>query len=241
MDLNNKIALVTGASRGIGREIAIELAKEGCAVLIVGRDSQKLDETKQMIVSGGGKCESYLADFRILTELQKLIADVKAKHSTLDILCNIAGIYHSETQTYFDTPFVEFSDEAIVDSLEVGIRASMLLAKSFIPLMKKGGRIINTSGTFGKGDKENTFEKGCMADLVTKKALEVFTKQLAYELEDKNITVNAICPAFVWTENVAKFFPETKDEAIPVNKVAKIYIDTLKSDKTGEILVIRNS
>lgn len=240
MELNNKTALVTGASRGIGREVAIELAKEGCKVLIVGRDIKKLNETKQTIIEKGGVCEPYTTDFKKLTELQKLIDDVKIKYPTLDILCNIAGIYHSETQTYFDVPFEEFTDEAINDSLDVGIRASMLLAKSFIPLMKNGGRIINTSGTFGKGEKENTFEKGCMADLVTKKAIEIFTKQLAYELEDKNITVNAICPYFVWTENVAKFFPETKDEAIPVNKVAKIYIDTLKSDKTGEIIEVRN-
>lgn len=240
MDLKGKTALVTGSSRGIGREVAVELAKEGCEVLVVGRDKDKLNETKYLIDKDGGKCEVYIIDFTKLSELQKFIEDIKTKHSVLDILCNIAGIYHSDTKTYFDIPFEDFSDEAIVDSLEVGIRTSMLLSKAVIPLMKNGGKIINTSGTFGKGEKEGTFEKGCMADLVTKKAIEVFTKQLAYELEEKNITVNAVQPWFVWTENVAKFFPETKDEAIPVNKVARIYIELLKGNKTGEIIEVRN-
>ncbi|MBU1117343.1 SDR family oxidoreductase [Patescibacteria group bacterium] len=240
MELKDKIALVTGASRGIGREVAIELGKEGCEVLVVGRDVKLLESTKQKILKVGGKCEVFKTDLRDLDELIRLTETVKTKHSSLSILCNVAGIYHSDTKTYFDIPYEEFSNEAIVDSLEVGIMASMLLSRAFIPLMKKGGRIVNTSGTFGKGEKSGTFEKGCMADLVTKKAIEVFTKQLAYELEDKNITVNAVCPWFVWTENVQKFFPETKDEAIPVNKVAKVYISLIKSNKNGEVVEVRN-
>lgn len=240
MELNNKIAVVTGASRGIGREVSIELAGEGCDVLIIGRDEEKLNLTKQEILQIGRKCEIFVVDLRNLDQINTLLETIKSKYKNIDILCNVAGIYHSDSKTFFDIPYDEFPTEAITDSLEVGIRASMLLSKGLIPSMKKGGRIINTSGTFGKGEKAGTFEKGCMADLVTKKAIEVFTKQLAYELEDKNITVNAVCPWFVWTENVAKFFPETKDEAIPVNKVAKVYIDLIKSDKTGEIVEVRN-
>jgi len=240
MDLKNKIAMVTGASRGIGREVAIELAKEGCKVLIVGRDENKLNVTKQKILDLGGQCEMFIVDLRKVDQINILIEKIKNKYINIDILCNIAGIYHSDTQTFFDIPYEDFPTEAIIDSLEVGIRATMLLSKDLIPSMKNGGRIINKSGTFGKGEKIGTFEKGCMADLITKKAIEVFTKQLSYELEDKNITVNAVCPWFVWTENVAKFFPETKDDAIPVNKVAKVYIDLLKGEKTGEIVEVRN-
>ncbi|MEI8067806.1 MAG: SDR family oxidoreductase [Candidatus Shapirobacteria bacterium] len=240
MKLKNKIALVTGSSRGIGREVAIELGKESCEVLIIGRDKEKLNETKQKVLEVGGKCEMFVVDLRNLNDLKKFIEDVKNKYSSLDILCNVAGIYHSDDKTYFDIPYEEFSDEAIIDSLEVGIRASMLLAKAFIPLMKNEGRIINTSGTFGKGEREDVFEKGCMADLVTKKAIEIFTKQLAYELEDKNITVNAVRPYFVWTENVQKFFPEAKNDAVSVNKVARVYIELIKSNKTGEIIEVRN-
>jgi len=240
MELKDKIALITGSSRGIGREVAIELGKEGCEVLIIGRDNKKLNETKQKVLEVGGKCEMFIVDLRNLNDLKKIIEIIKNKYSSLDILCNVAGIYHSDDKTYFDTPYEEFSDEAIVDSLEVGIMASMLLAKAFIPIMKNSGRIINTSGTFGKGEKEGTFENGCMADLVTKKAIEVFTKQLACELEDKNITVNAIRPYFVWTENVQKFFPEAKNDAVPVSKVARAYIDLIKSNKTGEIIEVRS-
>ncbi len=239
MELKGKTALVTGASRGIGREVAVELAKEGCKVLIVGRDREKLAETKSKIEDARGKCDIFVSDFRSDKDIKDLIIKIK-NEGFVDILCNIAGIWHSETKPYFDIPYEEFSDEAITDSLSVGIKATMLLTKAVIPMMKKGGRIINTSGTFGKGDQEGTWEKGCMADLVTKKAIEVFTKQLAYELERTEITVNAVCPWYVWTENVQKFYPEVEKEAIPVNKVAKKYIELLKSGRTGEIVEVRN-
>ncbi len=115
----------------------------------------------------------------------------------------------------------------------------MLLAKAVIPLIKGEGRIINTSGTFGQGEREGVWEKGCMTDLVTKKAIEIFTKQLSFELEKTKITVNAVRPWYVWTENVQKFYPEVESEAIPVNTVAKVYLDLLKSDKNGEVIEIR--
>lgn len=240
MELKNSTALVTGASRGIGREVAVELVRAGCMVLAVGRDLAKLNETKQKILEIGGRVEVYQVDLRKVDEIEKLIDKVKNKYSHLNILCNVAGIYHSDKQTYFDIPYQDFTNEAIVDSLDVGIKASMILAKGLLPLMKNGGRIVNTSGTFGKGERENTFEKGCMADLVTKKAIEVFTKQLAYELEGTGVTVNAIQQWYVWTENVQKFFPEVESEAIPVNKVAKAYVELLKSDRNGEIVEIWN-
>lgn len=237
--LNNKFAIVTGASTGIGREVAVELAKEGCDVLLVSRNSEKLKQTLKLIDEFGGKANVCVADFRIDRDLKSLEKYIKENYPHVDILCNVAGVWHSDSKPYFDVPYQVFSDEAIVDSLNVGIKATMLLTKAVLPLMSSGGRIINTSGTFGKGEKPDTFEKGCMADLVTKKAIEVFTKQLAYELEGTGITVNSICPWYVWTESVAKFYPETKDDAIPVNKVAKLYLDTIKSDKNGEIIEMR--
>lgn len=234
-----KKALVTGASRGIGREVSIELAKEGYEVLIVARDIEKLAETKKMVEETGGNCEVHIADLSKDEDIKNLTEEIKKTHSSIDVLCNIAGVWHSETTPYFDIPYQDFPEEAIINSLSVGIKTTMLLARAVIPLMKNGGRIINTSGTFGKGEKPDTYEKGCMADLVTKKAIEVFTKQLAYELEGTGITVNAICPWYVWTENVQKFYPETEKDAIPVNKVAKEYINLINSDKTGEIITIR--
>jgi NAD(P)-dependent dehydrogenase (short-subunit alcohol dehydrogenase family) len=218
--------------------VAIELAKEGCNVLIVGRDRGNLLETKSKTEEYGVKCEILEADLSLDGELKNLVEEIK-KRNYIDILCNIAGVWHSDTQPFFDILYKDFSDKVITDSLNVGIKASMLLSKAVIPLMRKNGRIINTSGTFGKGEKDGVWEKGCMADLVTKKAIEIFTKQLAYELEGSGITVNVVCPWYVWTENVQKFYPEVVDEAIPVNNVARHYIDTLKSEKNGEIIEIR--
>lgn len=238
MDLKGKMALVTGASRGIGREVAIELAKEGCGVLIVGRDKGKLLDTKSKIEECGVKCEILEADLSSDDELKNLVEEIK-KRNSIDILCNIAGVWHSDTQPFFDIPYKDFSDKAITDSLSVGIKATMLLSKAVIPLMKKNGRIINTSGLLERGEKEDVWEKGCMADLVTKKAIEIFTRQLACELEGSGITVNVVCPWYVWTENVQKFYPEAVDEAIPVSEVARQYINTLKSEKNGEIIEIR--
>lgn len=238
MELKGKTAIVTGASRGIGREVSIELAKSGCNLIIIGRDANKLNDTKVEIEKTGGVCRVICADFTIEDSMKSLLAEIKLSKS-IDILCNIAGVWHSEDKPYFDIEYVDFTDKAITDSLNVGIKASMLLTKAVLSLMKGEGRVINTSGTFGQGEREGVWEKGCMTDLVTKKAIEIFTKQLSFELEKTNITVNAVRPWYVWTENVQKFFPEVESEAIPVKTVAKVYIDLLKSDKNGEVVEIR--
>ncbi len=238
MELKGKTALVTGASRGIGKEVSIELAKAECNLIIVGRDVNNLGDTKSEIEKTGGVCKVICADFTSEDSVKSLLAEIKLSKS-IDILCNIAGVWHSEDKPYFDIEYVDFTDEAITDSLNVGIKASMLLTKAVIPLMKGEGRIINTSGTFGQGERKGVWEKGCMADLVTKKAIEVFTKQLSFELEKTKITVNAVRPWYVWTENVQKFYPEVESEAIPVKTVAKVYLDILKSDKKGEVVEIR--
>lgn len=235
MKLKDKFAIVTGSSTGIGRAIAIELAKEGAFIALAGRTEDKLLETKSLIVKNNGKAEVFLGDFSKIDSLKALISLIKQKSDKVDILVNVAGIWHGRGEVYAGKNFESFSPQIILDTYAVGITAPTLLAHAFISLMPKGGKILNISGTFESG------AKGWLPYYVSKKAIEDFTVGLAEELKDKEIQVNAISPSDTATEAYKKYFPQYIKDAIDPEKIAR-YATYLCSDDainiTGKVFVI---
>jgi len=185
MKLKGKFAIVTGSSTGIGQAIAIELAKGGAFIALAGRVKDKLLETKSLIVKNNGKAEVFLGDFSKIDSLEALIALIKQRADKVDILVNVAGIWHGKDEVYVDKDFESFLKQVILDTYAVGITAPTLLTHAFIPLMPKGGKILNISGTFESG------AKGWLPYYVSKRAIEDLTVGLAEELKDKGIQVNA--------------------------------------------------
>src|SRR3989344_1336473 len=116
MSLQVKTALVTGASIGIGRAIAIELAKEGVKVFITARRRQELEKTKNMIESQGGQAELVAADLGKISSINSLISTLKRKTQELNIIVNVAGIWHGKTQDYAGKNFETFSQKVILDT-----------------------------------------------------------------------------------------------------------------------------
>jgi len=234
--MKNKFAVVTGSSTGIGRAIALALAKEGVFIALAGRTQDKLLKTKTLITQNGGQAEVFIGDFTKLDSLEALIASIKQRTDKVDILVNVAGIWHGEDEVYAEKNFESFSREVILDTYAVGLTAPTLLAHAFIPLMPRGGKIINISGTFENG------AKGWLPYFVSKKAIEDLTIGLAEELKDKDIQVNAISPSDTATEAYQKCFPQYMDEAIEPDKIGEyaVYLCSEKAKEiTGKVFVMK--
>lgn len=236
MKYKNKIVIVTGASTGIGRATSLAFSKEGATVLLVARREKKLQETKKIIEKTSGSAEIFVADLSDITSINYFIKSVKSKYTSVDILCNIAGIWHGENEVYADKSFESFSENVIIDTYMVGTIAPTLLAHAFIPLMQSGSSIINLSGTFESG------AKGWLPYFVSKRAIEDLTVGLAEELKDKNIRVNGISPSDVGSEEYEKYFPQYIKDAIKPKEIAN-YELYLCSDEakniTGKIIVLK--
>src|SRR3989344_1399214 len=208
MQFQNKKAIITAASTGIGRETAIAFAREGAEVLLVARTEDKLQETKKLIENQGGKAEIYIVDLSDISSINKFITEVKKDHKTINILCNIAGIWHGTDVVYAEKDYETFDQKVIIDTYNVGTIAPSLLAHAFISLMPKGSSIMNLSGTFQSG------AKGWLPYYVSKRAIEDLTIGLSEELKDKDIRVNGISPSVVATEEYRKYFPQYIQNAI---------------------------
>lgn len=236
MKVKSKFAVITGSSTGIGQAIAVEIAKEGAFIALAGRTQDKLLKTKSLIVENGGQAEVFLGDFTKLDSLEALIASIKQRTDKVDILVNVAGIWHGKNEVYADKDFESFPKQVILDTYAVGLTAPTLLVHTFIPLMPKGGKILNISGTFESG------AKGWLPYYVSKKAIEDLTIGLAEELKDKDIQVNAISPSDTATEAYKKYFPQYIGEAIDPGEIAKyaVYLCSEEANGiTGKVFVMK--
>lgn len=236
MKFQNKNVLVTAASTGIGRETAIEFAKEGAKVLLVARRRDKLEETRKMIEEVGGVAEVFVVDLRNITSINEFTQEVKSRYRTIDVICNIAGVWHGANEAYAEKDYDTFDQKVIVDTYMVGTVAPSLLIHALIPLMPKGAAIMNLSGTFESG------AKGWLPYFVSKRAIEDLTVGLSQELESKEIRSNGISPSDVATEEYKKYFPQYIAGAIDPKEIAKFAV-YLCSDEAknlnGKIFVLK--
>lgn len=228
-----KFAVVTGASTGIGRAVAIALAKKGFFIALVARRIDKLEETKKLIVDAGGKAEIFPTDLSKIESINELIYKIKLTAKGVNVLVNIAGIWHGQNEVYADTDFEKFSQEVIFDTYAVGLTAPTLLSHGMLPLMSKKSKIINLSGTFENG------AKGWLPYYVSKRAIEDLTIGLAQELKNREIKVNCVSPSDVATEEYKKYFPQYEKDAVNPEEIAKFIVKILSSNQTGKVFVLK--
>lgn len=190
--LAGKVALVTGASKGIGASIAKHLAEAGAAVVVNYSSSQAgADRVVAEIVSKGGKAIAVQANLSQQSDIQRLFAEVKQVFGTLDVLVNNAGIYEfSPLETITTEHFYKMFDLNVLGLL----LASQEALKLFGPA---GGNIINISSVVATAAPPNTAVYSA-----TKAAVDAVTRSLAKELGPRHIRVNAINPGMVETEGV---------------------------------------
>ena len=190
--LQNKVALVTGAGRGIGRAIALAFAKEGAKVVVTARSTGELEEVVAGIASAGGTALALPADLTERSVAAKLVAQVASQLGPVEILVNNAGIGSSA----MPRPVVEFDDSFWDLSLAVNLTAPYLLCKAVLPemLARNYGRIITVASIAGK---IGTLHGAAYS--ASKHGVLGLTRTLALEVAANGITVNAICPGPVHT------------------------------------------
>ncbi len=189
MKLKNKIALVTGAGRGIGKAIALTMANEGASVILTARTLRELEGVRLTIEERGGKAQSIVADLTKDPEVEKIFSQISVEFGRLDILVNNAGIGHF-------APVRLLAAKDFDAMWNLNMRALFLCTQNAIPMMEnqKSGTIVNISSLAGK----NAFVNGA-GYAATKWALIGFSKCLMLEEREYNIRVITVCPGSVDT------------------------------------------
>ena len=187
--LTGKVALVTGATSGIGQAFAARLASDGASVAIVSR-SRPADETQKMVEDAGAECLSYQADITSAEQVAGLKAAVEERFGSVDIVVNNAGIY--PMKAFLEMEFSEWEE-----MFDINMHAMFHITQAFLGAMcEKGwGRVINVSSTSYMAGMANYTHYNA-----TKGAVIGFTRSLAKEVGPQNVTVNSIAPGLVRTE-----------------------------------------
>jgi NAD(P)-dependent dehydrogenase (short-subunit alcohol dehydrogenase family) len=190
--MQDRVALVTGAGRGIGRAIAIELAKAGTLVAISARSQSELDAVQAEIAAAGGQVLAVCADLADRTAPARLVAQVRDHWGPIEILVNNAGVGSSQDPK----PLVDFDDNFWELTFAVNVTAPYLLTKLVLPSMieRRWGRIVNIASVNAKIPSLHG-----AAYTASKHAVVGLTKAAAREVAEHGITVNAVCPGVTRT------------------------------------------
>lgn len=206
LDLSQQTALVTGASRGLGRAIAFGLAESGAEVLLMSRDKDKLEQLAHEMHSRGHTAHALPCDVKDATQVRRVIGGL----GKLEILVNNAG-------TNIPEPFVAVSETHFDQIFDLNLRAAFFVAQAAVQKMLEGGRggvIINLSSQMGHVGAANR-----TVYCASKHALEGFTKALAVELAPQRIRVNSVAPTFIETDMTRPMFANSSFQTEVLSKI----------------------
>jgi 3-oxoacyl-[acyl-carrier protein] reductase len=232
--LYGKVAIVTGASRGIGQAVSLVLAKEAATVVLAARAMDKLKETARLATEAGGKAQIIPTELTDEQSIKNLVTETHEKLGRLDILVNNAGITHSAK---LEETLTQDYDRC----MSINARAPFILCREAMPLLKKAERayIINIASVVGvKGYPLQS------AYTASKHALRGMTISLSEELKGSNIRVHLLCPGGVDTELVQKVRPDIKkQDLIQPQEIAEwvLYLVTHRGNAVIDELHIRRA
>ena len=239
-DLSGQVALVTGASQGLGQAVAIELAANGARIACVARNAEKLAQTVGSIKNAGGQAEAFTCDVKDRAGIDQLVDKIAEDWGRLDILINNAGVTR-------DTLLPRMSDEEWDDVIETNLTGAFLFARAASRIMMRAryGRVINmasVSGIIGNAGQTNYS--------ATKAGLIGFTRSMSKELAGRKVTINAVAPGFIESEMTKalgdSILSEVKKQ-IPAKRLgtpadvaaAVLYLTSpAASYVTGQVLVV---
>ncbi len=239
--LAGKVAIITGASRGIGREIALVFAKEGAEVVLTARNADSLQSVADEIAALGGRPATVFAlDVKNAAKIDELLDKILDKCKRVDILVNNAGVTK-------DGLFVRMSEADWDEVLETNLKGTFLCmrAVSKVMMRQRSGKIINMASVIGI-----TGNAGQANYAASKAGIIALTKSVAKELGSRNVLVNAIAPGFIDTEMTQALSQQVKDtilKTIPVGYFGKpadvaktaLYLASEESNFiTGQVITV---
>jgi 3-oxoacyl-[acyl-carrier protein] reductase len=205
LGIKGRSAIVTGGSRGIGRETARQLLEEGARVTICGRHAGTIEQARaELAAATGGEVHALVADMTREDDIARLVESARGRHGGVDILVNNAGQMYSGR-------FAAMNDAGLKEQLETKLFGFMRAIRLVYPMMKarRWGRIVNVIGGAGKEPDPYMFGSG-----ITNSALLNITKSLSAEFGEDNVLVNAVCPGWVdtnlWRRNAQGLAAELK-------------------------------
>lgn len=198
--LSGKTALVTGASKGIGKAIAIAFGEAGANVVATARTKSEIDDVTSTINESGSNALGVIADLGVESDIARLANEAEGTFDGVDILVNNAAIIHGRI------PVIDFDPDLWREVLNVNMTGAFLITQKLLPgMIERGyGKIINISSIGGRSGGA-----GRSAYRVTKSGLISFTQSLAAEVYEHGINVNAICPGGTDTEGFREAFNTT--------------------------------
>jgi len=212
MSLSGRVALVTGASQGIGRTCALRLAAQGATVAVAARTQEKLDELVREISAAGGKASAFSLDVAEEEQIKAVLKSASAQLGKIDILVNNAGITRDQ--------LVMRMKRADWDAvLNTNLTSAYLCIQQVISSMLKQrwGRIINITSVFGQ-----TGQAGQANYAASKAGLIGLTMAIAREVASRNITCNAVAPGFIETSMTAALSDEFKQNAVRMIPLGRV-------------------
>ena len=242
VDLSDRTAIVTGASRGIGQEIARVLGAAGAKVMCVARNEERLQATVDEILAAGGEAAYQVADVAVTADVDRVLEETVARWDRLDILVNNAGITS-------DTLIPRMSDEEWDRVIAANLRSVFLFTRAATQVMMRSryGRIINMSSVSGimgnPGQCNYSASKAGIIGLTQSVAREMASRR-------RNICVNAVCPGFISSEMTDALGEALVDEVkkrVPLQRLGETHeiadaVLYLASDSaaylTGQVLVV---
>ena len=216
MEENIKVALVTGATRGIGKEIALTLAENGFNVALNYRkENEELESLKKEIESKNVKCLAVCGDVSNYEQVENFVKEIISEFGRIDVLVNNAGITK-------DMLLMRMKKEDFESVIDVNLVGTFNVTKNVIPYMMKArnGKIVNISSVVGiSGNAGQTNYSASKAGIIG------FTKSLAKEVASRNINVNAVAPGFIQTDMTNVLKDEIKEEIsknIPLKRMGTV-------------------
>ena len=208
----SKVALITGANRGIGREILLSLATDGLTVVGTSRSAEGVAEIQKALSSVKGVGSGIVFDVTNKSAMTDLNEEIKQKHGNVSILVNNAGIT-------MDNLLIRMSENEWSDVIETNLTSIYRITKEFVKDMMKAryGRVINIGSVVGVSGNPGQTNYSA-----TKSALLGFTKSLAKEVASRNITINTVSPGFIDTDMTKKLKDAQREalvKSIPVGRM----------------------